>query len=526
VDKGHLAILPIALFPMAVYAGAWVVSLFDELEYRSAVKGCIAVMKVVGKPDFCKWVGTGIVLLINILLWAIPGNVAYLVAQNRDVLLGRYSVSRLTVQFLLVPVSVLAIYLIWSSEKNKRERQFKVITLCISVIASMIVMDLFVRLAQPQRYILHKSYFHRPPNTVRQGTARDVPEKAFLYPRTPAGYPDIEYTLTVDKRGFRNKTDLEKYDVVTLGDSFTEGSNISDEQTWPALLAQKGKLTVYNLGMSAGNPPTYLETLQRFGLQLSPKIVICMLYEGNDFRESNFENRNRLGYHLYNYYRASPVRRALQDLLIRCFSSTTVPDVASSGNSNPGSIAGDESASGEADDLMKAVSWLPIAIPDGNDGKYYSFQVKKLLDHFEVQEDFLRSKGCRETFAVLHQLKKICGEKNIRLVVAYAPDKPHVLMPLLKHRVSAEQLYAFMSLKEKNLPPAGELMETVLARLEVQESVLKRFCENESIEFVGLTQPLRETISGCRQAYFTYDQHWTPLGHEVVADTLCRYIEK
>jgi len=30
-------------------------------------------MKVVGKSDFGKWVGTGIVLLVNILLWAIPG---------------------------------------------------------------------------------------------------------------------------------------------------------------------------------------------------------------------------------------------------------------------------------------------------------------------------------------------------------------------------------------------------------------------------------------------------------------------
>jgi hypothetical protein len=475
-------------------------------------------MEVAGKPNLGKWVSTIIVVLANVLLWAIPNNVAYLVAQNRDVLLGRYSMVRLTWQFLLVPVSIMALYLVWSSEKNKRERQFKAITLCISIVVSIIAMDLFARLAQPQRYILHKSYFHRPPNTVNRGTSHDVPEKAFLYPRTPPGYPDIEYTLTVDKSGFRNKTDLEKYDVITLGDSFTEGSNISDEQVWGVLLAQKSNLTVYNLGMSAGHPGTYLETLKKFGLELSPKIIICMLYEGNDFRDSNFANRNSIGRHLSNYFKSSPVRQALEKLLLHSFGSTTIS--AADGNSE------NKIALQDADDSMSAVSWLPVAIPDSPEGKYYAFQVKKLLDHFQTEEAFLRSKGCQKTFAILREIKKICDEKNIRFIVAHAPDKPHVLLPLIRHKVPPEQLRAFMALKEKNLPPADELMDIVLARLDIQESAVQEFCRNESIEFAGLTKPLRETIAKGLQAYFTYDQHWTPIGHQVVADALHRYVEK
>jgi hypothetical protein len=68
------------------------------------------------------------------------------------------------------------------------------------------------------------------------------------------------------------------------------------------------------------------------------------------------------------------------------------------------------------------------------------------------------------------------------------------------------------------------LMDIVLARLGVKESAIEEFCRQQSIEFVSLTEPLRRKISEGQQAYFTYDQHWTPIGHEVAADTLYLYL--
>ena len=82
-----------------------------------------------------------------------------------------------------------------------------------------------------------------------------------------------------------------------------------------------------------------------------------------------------------------------------------------------------------------------------------------------------------------------------------------------------------MALKEDNPPPVAELMETTLKHLLIQESVVEEFCRGRSIEFVSLTEPLRQKILEGQQAYFTYDQHWTPIGHEVAAETLHRYIE-
>ncbi len=480
-------------------------------------------IKAALKSRQAKWITTVIILLANALLWIIPSNVAYLIAQNRDVLLGRYSLGHFTVLFFLIPISAAMLYLTWASERNEKERRFKVIAISLSVLVSLIVMDIVARLVLPKRYVAEQTYFHRPPNTIQAGTAKDVPEEAFLYPRTPPGYPDIEYTLTTDKRGFRNKTDLERYDVVVLGDSFAEGSKVTDDDAWPALLAQKSNLTVYNLGMSSGHPGTYLETLKKFGPELSPKTALCLLYEGNDFRESNFEEANSLSNQTEDYFKTSPLRNALKNLLIRCFGSAAAarPTTDTNKPANPD----ENTAHDPPDQSTNPISWLPVAVPEGPGGKYYTFKVKSLLEHFVTDRQFLGEKGAKKTFAALREIKKISAEKDIRLIIAYAPDKPHVLLPLITKTVSPEQLLAFMALKENKLPPADKLLDVLLSRLDVQESAVRDFCRTESIEFISLTEPLRRIIAQGAQAYFTYDQHWTPLGHKIVAETISQYLQ-
>jgi hypothetical protein len=481
-------------------------------------------MKTASEGRVGKWITTAIITAVNFLLWAIPSNVPYLIAQNRDVLLGRYSVAHLTWLFLLIPISLMTLYLTWSNEKNKKRRQFQITALTLSIIVPILLVDLFMRPAQPKQYVMQKSYYYRTPNAALSGTFCDVPENAFSYPTMRPGYPDIEYALTTDKRGFRNKIDLEKYDIITLGDSFTEGSNVTDDEVWATLLAQKSTMTVYNLGMAGGHPGTYLETFKRFGLNLSPKIVLCMICEGNDFRDSNYERNDTVGHQVSNYFKSSPLRHTLEELMIRHLGSTddNTPEDSAASDNNP---AGSDKAVADTASF-NALSWLPVAIPDGPDAKYYTFTVKNLLAHFVSRDTFLRSKSCRKTFANLRQIKEICNANNIRYMIVYAPDKSHVLLPIIRQKVSPESLRAFMALKENNLPPADKLMDAVMARLDVKESEVKKLCQQESIEFISLTEPLREGIAQGRQLYFTYDDHWTPIGHEVVANTISQYVDE
>ncbi len=458
-----------------------------------------------------KWITTGVVAAINVVGWAIPSDVTYLVMQQRDVLLGRYSVDKVTALLILAIVSAFYLYLAWSNERNRKQRQLKTMALSLSIVLSLVVGDIFLRVARSRQYVGSELLYHRAPNQVQKGTFVDEPEKAFSYANMPAGYPDVAYTLTVDKRGFRNRSDLEQYDIVVLGDSFTEGSKVSDEEAWPAVLAGRSGRSVYNLGMSGGSPVTYVNTLEEFGIGLRPKTVICMLYEGNDFRDSNFEKESGLSNLFETIYGVSPLRNLMKNGLIRLLSTEVKL----------------EGAGGEGETLKPSGpgSWLPVAIPAGGGEKYYSFKVKLLLQHNHTAEEFAKTEAYRQTTAEVRRMKEVCEENGARFVLAFAPDKPHLLLPLLKESVTSEELHEFMAIKADKLPAPEKAMEVMLSRVEIQEEATADFCRGEGIDFVSVTGPLRAAIAEGRQAYFTYDQHWTPLGHKIAADRIYEYLK-
>jgi hypothetical protein len=463
------------------------------------------------KKKRSQWITTAVIAAINIVLWAIPSNIAYLVAQHRDVLLSRYSVTHLSWISFLLPVSAAGLYLTWANEKNKRKRHFQVIAFSLSILLSLCVIDLGLRLITPQRYVRQTGLHHRIPNTKKDGVTKDVPPAAFSYPHAPVGYPPVDFILTIDQRGFRNQTDLKQYDILAIGDSYTEGSGVSDEQAWPGLLAKKSEKSVYNLSVSGGHPGTYLESLRQFGLALSPKVVLCTIYEGNDFRDSNYkETKEGVGHDIQLFFKRSPVRRYIQDAMIRYLGPIG---------------SGCTKKLGEKGGPLYPLSWLPLAIPAGPNAKYYTFQIKDLLQHYVTKEEFLQSQGCRQSFQALREIKTICLKKNIRLVVVYAPDKSHVVLPLVQNTLSPDLLHQFLSLKADNLPTPAKLKESLLSRLEEKEAIFADFCRQESIEFLSLTQALQQEILAGRQAHFTYDQHWTPIGQQITAETIWQYLQ-
>ncbi|MBA7628663.1 hypothetical protein ES703_36158 [subsurface metagenome] len=462
-----------------------------------------------------RWTATFVVIFLNFLFWLIPSNLAYNVAQQRDILLGRYTVDKFTILIILALISAFVIRGIWSKKKAHSKKDiFKFIAVVVSVILSIVFVDIVLRISRGQLYVSKKTYYHRPPNMVMKGVFRDEPPTAFTYPFAPDGFADNNYTMTIDSRGFRNKTDLAEYDIITIGDSFVEGSGLSDEQCWPVLIGKMTGKTVYNLGMPGVSPVTMLETLKKFAIDLSPTTIVCMLYEGNDFRASNFNPRRKNRLTLKYFYDSSPLRLSTKKLLIDVFGPINCnrrKDPAVQKSLTP-------------THSLYPVSLMPLPVPRDNP-KYYTFKIKALAAHYIQKQDFLNSTGCKQTFEVMRQMKKLCDDHNIRLIVVYAPDKPNVLLPIEAESLSPQLLHAFMSLRVKNLPQPDELKKLILERLPVIESATHQFCRSESIEFISLTEPLRDRILKARQCYFTYDQHWTPVGHEVAASLVAAYLE-
>ncbi|MBN1846307.1 MAG: hypothetical protein JW810_11530 [Sedimentisphaerales bacterium] len=457
-----------------------------------------------------KWIATALLVAANAIGWAIPSDIAYLVAQQRDVLLGRYSLTHLTWLLAAALASGPVLYLFWANQKNQRKRRFQMTALGVSVLGSLAVVDVAWGLLRPRRYVRQEGLHHRMPHTILEGINRDVPPTAFSYPRRVRGYPDIRYRLTVDARGFRNPTKLESCEIAAIGDSFTEGSGVSDDQVWPILLAEQCNRQVYNLGVSAGNPRTYRATLSEYGLALKPQTVICMLYEGNDFRASNFDERREGWTRAVSlFFKQSPLRQAIKTTLIRFL-----------GPVGSGRAAG-LAAPGEA---LHVLSWLPLDWPPDKPQAHFTFEVKDLLAHDHGVDEFRQSSGCQKTLEALRQMQRICQDEQIRLLVVYAPDTAHVVLPVAETAVPADLLRRFVALKQDDLPEAEAFKRRLLERLAVAETVLEEFCREQRIEFVSLTGALQQAVREGRQAYFTYDQHWTPIGQRIAADVIQAYL--
>lgn len=455
-----------------------------------------------------------------IILWAVPSDLAYNVAQERDILLGRYTLDRTIMLLIVTPVLLLVVRGIWTPKRpptaeQKKLHAFRMAALALTILPTIVLADIAMRLTQRRHYVGSAESYHRTPNKVFHGAYRDRPEAAFSYPRPACGYGDVKYTLTVDAQGFRNAAVPETCDWIVLGDSFAEGSEVSDEQTWPVLLASARGVSLYNLGMSGGNPVTYLDTFKQFGLRLKPQTVIYLLYEGNDLRDSNF-TASKLeaprDNSLFNRtFKTSPLRRAVKEgivaLLAPVGSRRFYEDSAVNTPGHP----------------MYPVAWLPVRVPTET-GPAYAFDLKRLLQHFITPEAFARSTACVETFRLLSETRRVCDENGIRLVVVFAPDKPHLLIEHVVQTVPAPQLHAFVALKVDDPPAPDELGAVLLERAEVQEKAVERFCRDEGIDFLSLTQPLRQAAFEGIQTYYTYDQHWTAEGHAVVARFLAEHL--
>jgi hypothetical protein len=464
---------------------------------------------------------TVIILGALAAMWAQQSDLAYNVAQQRAILLGRYTLETTLMLLIVTPILLCVLYGLWKKKNTdndphaKRIAEFKLIALFVSILMAMIFVDVAMRLAKRKMYVGEEGSYHRAPGQVFTGVFRDRPEFAFTYPNAAKGYPDVSYTLTVDDQGFRNPVKYPQYDWIVLGDSFAEGSSVSDEHVWVNRLAEKRGIRLYNLGMSGGSPVTYLDTLQKVGVPLKPKAALYLLYEGNDLRESNFKQHKldapKKATLADRIFKVSPLRQLIRDSLVRILG----PVGRNRYTKDP--------AVNDPAHIMYPVAWLPFQVPAGG-GYGYAFDVKRLEQHYLTEEAFRKTVACTETQRLLGEAKQVCDDHGITLIVIYAPDAPNVLIEDILARVPAEQLHAFMATRLKKLPDAQTLLAALREGTQVRQRVIQQFCDDKGIAFLSLTQPLRQKTREGIRTYYTYDQHWTPEGHEVVADFLSETI--
>jgi hypothetical protein len=132
---------------------------------------------------------------------------------------------------------------------------------------------------------LGEVYFKRPGGGEWTGKPLQIIQQ--LYGGTDGAYGDEKaFTSRYDAQGFRNPSGLADWDVVVVGDSFTEAGYLPYEQIFTAVAASHSGLRVKNLGVCNTGPFTHLSYLRAFGAAVSCRVAVLAFYEGNDVSDA------------------------------------------------------------------------------------------------------------------------------------------------------------------------------------------------------------------------------------------------
>jgi hypothetical protein len=465
--------------------------------------------------------GALLLLVASFWIWTRHSDIIGLIIRQRPVLFGRYSQGLFGALLIATPILwVLAAAFAARTPllRNLGNALIGITTTLIAIVAVTYFAHFFHRQAlyvetTPDEQAAVGHTRHRPPNQTYELTYVDAPEQARSYPDAPPGFPPVSLRLTSDQNGFRNTTVAEQYDIVAVGDSFVAGSNVSDDQTWPALLAKSAGRPIYNLGVGGSGPPTYLANFTRFGTQLHPRIALFMIYEGNDFKEDVVVTGarpptlgERISQHVERAFDASPVKLGLErlshDLFEKLGAQRPVPG------------------------YREKLGFMPIALTSGATTHYYSFDPKRLIYLNYSADEFSASREWQATAGMLEQIVKLSRAEGIQPVFIYAPSTPHVVLPLAWDNIPAEQLRRFAAYRKSRLPPADQFKQQVMDNLDSEQEVVMAFCAQQQVECLALTDALRSATAAGQQTYFSYDQHWTPVGNAVAASAIEAFLRE
>jgi hypothetical protein len=462
--------------------------------------------------------------LAGAAIWVLPSDLVELIVEQKPILLNRYSEDRFYAFLGVTLLLWISAGLLRSSMRFGRDMAFRVIAVGGTVGVAILVLLVGSTLLVSPRYVeklaadlqadpevpLQGIVRHRPPNQRFELVEKDRPPQHRSYPDPPPGFEAFPLTLTIDPYGFRNREPiLDRYDIVVAGDSYVAGSHVSDEQAWPYVLAELTGKSIYNIGVSGSDPQVYLNNFVVHGLKFDPGIAIFMLYEGNDFKVSPPPvvpgKLEAIADFFESAIKGSPVRRGVRQLSARyletLFAGRPVPR------------------------YTEKMSWMPVAVPSVSGIRYYAFRPKRLIYLYHTEEAFEISAPWRGVHEVLENIKKLMAKEGIRLIYVFAPGKPHVVLPAVKDRTPPDQLHQFASYTHKSLPPPEQFKERMFRCLDSVEAVFQKYCQDEGVEFLSLTEALQEQTRLGVQVYYTYDQHWTPLGNELVAHEIAGYLK-
>ena len=285
------------------------------------------------------------------------------------------------------------------------------------------------------------------------------------------GLPPRTYSVDVvyDRHGFRNDVDLASADIVAIGDSFVEAAELPRAATLVAVLERRLGVTVANLGQSGYGPQQELVVLKRYGVPLSPKVVLWFFFGGNDLGDLSAYDWQRQ--HLAELLAPPPLAaRSFTRNALHALAGLTTPP-----RREPSALARrHEMIYTRADATTEATYF------DMNERPWHDDQWSRLTAILTEARD--RSKGI-----------------GAEMLLVYIPSKHRAYQGFVQVKADG-----FAAVWQPNGMPEA----------------LGAFCRTQGIAYLDAMGPLRQALAAGESVYLTDDLHWNAAGHRVVAAAL------
>jgi hypothetical protein len=351
---------------------------------------------------------------------------------------------------------------------------------------------------------------------------------------------EYQYVLQTNDRGIRYPTiPLTKpagtYRIAVLGDSFTEGTGVLEEQRFTNLIesrlrTQDGiRVDLVNCGEAGTAPFDYGRKLFQTGLAYQPDAVLICLYfndvtntpPGVDASQmySEAPKPRRAGIrqvahacwpHVYSLLReflshtkhnrqvfqgdlvarvkSEVVRRGIEDWKFQVWLETIPPELVAAVN---------------AGQLSPNILTYPLTRPE-----YFTESLDLGTPAAQAKWDSV----CR----ILQTICEQCRAKGVEVAVVLIP-------PLQQYDAKSPQRLQCVLYLRLGAPMRAEwLTETS----KLQSSALSWAAQND-VPFLDLCPAFRASAASCeRPLNFLIDPHWTPEGHKVAADEIYRWLKE
>lgn len=306
------------------------------------------------------------------------------------------------------------------------------------------------------------------------------PYLGFVYPPlSRSEFVSHEFGTVVeatDEYGFRNPSPWpEQAEVVIVGDSMAYGYGVAQQESWPTLLDEALPVSrVITLGLPGTVPQQYTRYFERFGERLRPKVLLYMIFPGNDIKGTvEFDQWLAAGspgnFDHWRYFEGKvPVRG--ESLLDRSALVMTMRSLRKA--------------------LRNRSSPTSIELTGGG-----RLRVSPQLYKQSIAMNRPGTPGFDAVVTATREARERAQALGTQFVVVLAPTKEYVYLPLMQE-------------------PFSGLIEPLWHVL----------THDEGIAVIDLTEPMRERAARGEQLFFEVDGHPNALGNRVIADYMTQYL--